>query len=331
MHSTGSGFDTPGMTATAALAASPATHLTWQALGTTVHVLVLDASGADAARRAVAAVLDEVDATFSRFRDSELTRLNARPDEDVRVGPLLAGAIGTALDAALATDGAVDPTVGTALRAIGYDDDLGRIATKGPRLIIRLEPIPGWRAVRFDRVRRTVRLRAGVELDLGSTGKALAADLAADAALRAMGGGGVLVSLGGDIATAGSAPVGGWRVLTADRSDAPSDGEGEVVALHAGALATSSTTVRRWMRGGATLHHLVDPATGLPVAGPWRTVSVAAPSCVEANTAATAAIVKGTGGLDWLAGRGIPARLVSTAGAVRRVAGWPAPSEEEAS
>ncbi len=305
--------------------------MTWQALGTAVHVLVLDAAGADAARHAVASVLDEVDATYSRFRDSELTRLNARPDEDVRVGALLARAIGTALDAALATDGAVDPTVGTALRAIGYDDDFGRIAIKGPRLIIRLEPIPGWRAVRFDRARRTVRLRAGVELDLGSTGKALAADLAADAALRAMGGGGVLVSLGGDIATAGGAPVGGWRVLTADRSDARPDGEGEVVALHAGALATSSTTVRRWMRGGATLHHLVDPATGLPVASPWRTVSAAAPTCVEANTAATAAIVKGTDGPGWLAGRGIPARLVSTAGVARRVAGWPAPSEEEAS
>ena len=316
------------MTAPSLPAASPTTHVTWRALGTSVHVLVLDASGAEAARRAVAGVLDEVDATYSRFRNSELTRLNARPGEEVRVGTLLARAIGTALDAALATDGAVDPTVGTALRAVGYDDDFGRIVTDGGPLTIRLEPIPGWRAVRFDRARRTVRLRAGVELDLGSTGKALAADLAAVAALRAMGGGGILVSLGGDIATAGSAPVGGWRVLTADRSDAPPDGEGEVVALHSGSLATSSTTVRRWARAGVTFHHLIDPVTGQPVASPWRTVSVAAPTCVEANTAATAAIVKGNDGLGWLAGRGLAARLVSTTGDVRRVAGWPAPSKE---
>jgi len=303
--------------------------MTWHALGTSVHVLILDASGADAARRAVARVLDEVDATYSRFRDSELTRLNAHPGAEIRVGPLLARAIGTALDAALATDGAVDPTVGTALRALGYDDDFGRIATEGEPLKIRLEPIPGWRSVRLDRAHRTVRLRPGVELDLGSTGKALAADLAADAARRAIGGGGVLVSLGGDIATAGDAPAGGWRVLTTDRSDAPPDGEGEVVALHAGALATSSTTVRRWSRAGVTLHHLVDPATGQSAATPWRTVSVAAPSCVEANTAATAALVKGAGGPGWLAARGLPARLVSTSGAVRRVAGWPASSEGE--
>ena len=302
--------------------------MSWQALGTSVHLLVLDASGADAARRAVARVLGEVDATYSRFRDSELTRLNAHPGADVRVGPLLARAIGTALDAALATEGAVDPTVGAALRAIGYEDDFGRIPTEGGPLTIRLEPIPGWRSVRFDRARRTVRLRAGVELDLGSTGKALAADLAADAALRAADGGGVLVSLGGDIATAGDAPAGGWRVLMADRSDATPDGEGQVIALHAGALATSSTTVRRWTRAGVTLHHLVDPATGRPAASPWRTVSVTAPTCVEANTAATAAIVKGSDGLAWLAGRGIPARLVSTTGDVRRAGGWPAPSGE---
>jgi len=318
------------MTAPSLPVSQPVTHMTWHALGTAVHLLVVDGSDADAARRAVASLLDEVDAACSRFRDSELTRLNARPGEDVRVGPLLARAIATALDAALATGGAVDPTVGAALRAIGYDDDFARIAPDGAPITIRLEPIPGWRAVRFDRSTRTVRLRAGVELDLGSTGKALAADLAAEAAQRATGGGGVLVSLGGDIATAGAAPAGGWRVLAADRSDASPDGNGEVIALQAGALATSSTTVRRWARAGVTLHHLVDPATGQPAASPWRTVSVAAPTCVEANTAATAAIVKGWDGLRWLAGRGLPARLVSNTGDILRVAGWPAPSEDEA-
>ena len=88
--------------------------------------------------------------------------------------------------------------------------------------------------------------------------------------------------------------------------------------------------MRRWARAGVTLHHLVDPATGQPAASPWRTVSVAAPTCVEANTAATAAIVKGRDGLGWLAGRGLPARLVSTTGDILRMAGWPAPSEDEA-
>lgn len=302
--------------------------MTWRALGTAVHVLVVDEGNAETARRAVAALLDEVDASYSRFRDSELTRLNARPGEVVRVGPLLAQAIDHALHAAWTTDGAVDPTVGRALRAIGYDGDFAGIATGSGALTIRLEPIPGWRAVRFDRARRTVRLPAGVELDLGSTGKALAADLAAGAALRAMGGGGVLVSLGGDIATSGSAPDGGWRILAAEDCDASPDSEGEVIALHGGALATSSTVVRRWERGGIEIHHLIDPATGMSATSPWRTVSVAAPTCVGSNTAATAAIVKGEAGLEWLALRRLPARLVSTSGAVRRVGGWPAPVED---
>src|SRR5205823_3869810 len=99
-------------------------------------------------------------------------------------------------------------------------------------------------------------------------------DLAAKAALESSGARGVLVSLGGDISTAGEAPEGGWQVLVGDDSGAPPDADGEVIALHAGAIATSSTSVRRWTRGSVALHHLVDPRTGLPAVTPWRTASV---------------------------------------------------------
>jgi thiamine biosynthesis lipoprotein len=133
----------------------------------------------------------------------------------------------------------------------------------------------------------------------------------------------VLVSLGGDIAMAGAAPDGGWPVLVAEDHAAPLDGPGPVVRLNGGGLATSSTTVRRWRRGGAELHHIVDPATGLPAAGRWRTASVGAATCVDANAAATAAIVWGERAPAWLAERRLPARLVATDGAVVRVAGWP--------
>jgi thiamine biosynthesis lipoprotein len=169
-----------------------------------------------------------------------------------------------------------------------------------------------------------------VELDLGSTGKALAADLGAAAAVAAMGRGGVLLSLGGDIATAGTVPDDGWRVLAADESTTPSDADGEVIAIGGGALATSGTSSRRWTRDGVTLHHLIDPRTGLPADGPWRTASVAAATCVDANIAATAAIVRGRSAVPWLEERGLAARLVSTSGQVVRVAGWPAPFADEA-
>ncbi|MFI5225517.1 MAG: FAD:protein FMN transferase [Candidatus Limnocylindrales bacterium] len=298
----------------------------WRALGTTVHVLTT-AVDVEPARRAVAELLDTVDATYSRVRpDSELSRLNDRSGQAVAVGQLLGDAIEVALRVARATDGAVDPTVGRAMRRIGYDDDFDHLVNRGGPIVLRIEPIPGWSTIRFDPAARTVHAPRGVELDLGSTGKALAADLAAAVALDAVGGG-VLVSLGGDIASAGTAPLGGWPVLVADDSTAPPDSDGEVIALRSGAIATSSTTVRRWTRGGTVLHHLVDPATGLPTDGPWRTASVIAATCVDANAAATAAIVRGADALGWLDELGLASRLVSNDGAVRYVADWPLPVE----
>lgn len=301
---------------------------TWRALGTGVRLVVHGMELAPA-RAAVETLLDHVDRTCSRFRtDSELVRLNARAGETVAVSPLLAQAIEVALRAARVTNGSVDPTVGRAMRAIGYDDDFDALATRTGPIALRLEPIPGWRAVELSTPRREIQVRPGVELDLGSTGKALAADLAAAAALATAAGpaAGVLVSLGGDIATAGTAPDGGWRVLVAEDSETPVDGDGETIAIDLGAIATSSTTVRRWRRGTVELHHLVDPRTGGPVESPWRTVTVVAATCVDANTAATAGIVLGADGLAWLATTDHPARLVSLDGEIVRVNGWPAPT-----
>jgi thiamine biosynthesis lipoprotein len=99
---------------------------------------------------------------------------------------------------------------------------------------------------------------------------------------------------------------------------------GRLVRLSAGGLATSSIRCRQWRRGGRTLHHIVDPRTGLPAAGTWRTASVAAASCAEANAAATAAIVAGEQAAGWLAAQGLPARLVAHDGSVRLLGGWPA-------
>jgi thiamine biosynthesis lipoprotein ApbE len=295
----------------------------WRALGTGVHVLV---TGGDiaAASAAVREVLSEVDLAYSRFRpDSELSQINADGGRTRRVSPLLADAIATSLRAAALTDGRVDPTVGRAMRAVGYDDDFDRVRTRTEPISIRLEPIPGWQVIRFDSRARTIGVPKGVEIDLGSTGKALASDLAAAAALAAMGQGGVLVSLGGDIAMAGDVPAGGWRILVAEDSDTPPASDGEVIALHHGAIATSSTTVRTWRRGEIALHHLIDPLTGVSVESPWRTASVVAATCVDANTAATAAIVRGASAPEWLDGLGLAARLVGITGDVHRIGSWP--------
>jgi thiamine biosynthesis lipoprotein ApbE len=299
-----------------------------RALGSGVRVAVTRPATIGLALRAVDEVLRAVDAACSRFRpDSEIVALNAAPGADRRVSPLLARAVGVALDAARASDGAVDPTVGTAVRLAGYDRDFAALSLDdGPiRLVTR--SVPGWRSVRLDAVRGTVRLPHGVEIDLGATAKALAADLAAEAALEAAGGGGALVSLGGDVAVRGEAPPGGWRIQVGEDSGAPLSDDEEAVAIAEGGLATSGTTVRRWTRGGVELHHIIDPRTGVPARGPWRTATVAATTCVDANTAATAAIVLGPGAIAWLTGARLPARLVDRRGAVRRLAGWPRPHE----
>ena len=304
----------------------------WRALGTGVRLVVADGD-LDAAHATVDAILREVDETYSRFRpDSELVAVNAAAGRTTPVSPLLSRAIAGSLAAARRSGGAVDPTVGRALRAIGYDADFDLLAAMpGRALELRLAPVPGWAAVVLDRTRGTVLLRPGVQLDLGSTGKGLAADLAAAAAADIAGeASGVLVSLGGDIATAGRAPAGGWRIRVADDSrddPATADARGSTVAIHAGAIATSSTTVRRWHAAdGVTVHHIVDPRTGLPADSPWRTVTVAAATAEEANGASTAAIVLGAAAQAWLERIGLPARLVAHDGAETRVNGWPAPA-----
>jgi thiamine biosynthesis lipoprotein len=296
------------------------------ALGTSVRVAAWPAEDLGSALTAVDIELARLEEQASRFRDdSELARINRGRSSVHQLSRGLAEAIGVALAAARWTGGLVDPTVGGALIALGYDRDFAAIGPGPQGPAGETGPAPGWRSVTLDGT--TLGLPAWVRLDLGATAKGLGSDRAATAAFRARGRGrgrgGILVSLGGDIAVAGQPPFGGWPVAVADSSDPGGGPPGQVVRLMAGALATSSVTCRRWQRDGRRLHHIIDPRTGWPAAGPWRTVSVAAASCAEANAAATAAIVAGRDAEAWLAQAGLPARLVAHDGTVRLLGGWP--------
>ena len=297
----------------------------WRALGTLVQLVVTDPSALPEARQVLESDLAEVDAACSRFRpDSEVRALKGGRQG---ISPLLAEAIGVALRAAGLTDGDVDPTVGAAMSAVGYDRDFEHIIPNGPPLSLTVRTVPGWREVHLDG--RSLTMPAGVQLDLGATAKAWAADRSA-ARIATSTGSGVLVSLGGDIAVAGPAPDGGWRIRVQDVTGAPGDppaGPYALIAIRDGGLATSSTAARRWQRGGDVLHHILDPRTGLPAEPVWRTVSVAAGSCADANAASTAAVIRGRRALGWLAQLGLPARLVDATGVVFTVAGWPDNSE----
>ncbi len=270
-------------------------------------------------------VLDEVDRACSRFRDdSELSRVNSAAGSRVSVSRLFLRATRCALRAARLTEGDLDPTIGSSLRCAGYDRDFAAI---GPGEAVTFRRAGDWQGIELDDARCTVRVPAGVELDFGATAKAFAADLAAAAAVQRLDGG-VLVSLGGDIATAGASPPDGWAIRVSDDHAAGVDAEGQTIALRSGGLATSSTTVRRWRRGEAELHHILDPHTGAPAQSCWRTVSVAAACCVDANIASTTAIVRGERAPVWLTRLGLPARLVGLDGAVTILAGWPSASPE---
>jgi FAD:protein FMN transferase len=324
---------------------APAAEARWETFGTSV-VLRLSERGEVRERRATseprgsvgalararAAVereLDRIDRACSRFReDSELARVNAQAGRWIVVDPLLIEALEVALRAAKVTAGDVDPTVGAALELAGYDRDWrllepARGGEPARLAAVRARAHAGWRMVALDRARSLVRVPPGVKLDLGATAKAWAADRAAAAAASAARRG-VLVSLGGDIATRGPSPPEGWRIRVTDDHRSASSAPGQTVSITSGGLATSSTAVRRWRHEGRDMHHIIDPATGAPARETWRTVSVAAATCGDANVATTAALVRARRAPAWLAQWGLPARLVDWQGRVLRIGGWPA-------
>lgn len=295
----------------------------WTAWTCRVRVAVTDPAALDEARDLVGQLMADVDLAASRFReDSELAAVDRADGAWTPISPLFTELLAVALRAARLTEGDVDPTVGAALSGLGYDRDVTEIAADGVVIVV---PAPGWRTIELDEEGCRVRMAPGVRLDLGATAKAWTADIASGAVTAATGSG-CLVSIGGDIAVAGPAPAGGWRIRVEDVTgdpDAPPAGPATVVTIQDGGLATSSVRARRWQRDGLWLHHLIDPHTGMPPAPAWRTVSAAGGTCVDANVVSTAAVVRGNRIWPLLRRAGLPVRLVTPDGQVLTAGGWP--------
>ena len=301
---------------------------TWRALGTHVD---LRAAPEVVERASVLAedVLHEVDSTCSRFRDdSDLVRANRAAGRATAVSPVLVGAVRVALEAAVETGGVVDPTLGAVVAGSGYDRPFDLVPPDDPEPAALPVRRGSWRdTVVTD---STITVPVGAALDLGSVGKAFAADLVALALLDELAAS-VLVSIGGDVRVVSPDGVTGAAhrvVLGHSVADLRAGGHRGHVRLRDGGLATSSTSARRWRRGGRQWHHLIDPRTGLPAAGPWRTVSVLGRTAVAANAASTAAVVLGDDARAWLEHRGVAARLVSYDERVVRTEEWKALAPE---
>ena len=302
-------------------AAAELTAAEWSLWTTTARLVVTDATQLTAARQLVRTYLDEVEMAASRFRaDSEVSRIATSGVEVHSVSPVLRDLLEAALTAAAETAGGVDPTLGTVMTHLGYGrGGIGSTPTRGELDTFRVSAhrAATWRDVSLEG--RRLRLPAGTLLDLGATAKARAADRCAVRVATVLGCG-VLVSLGGDLRVAGPEPVEGWTVLVQDAEDQPAS---KIRLTGAQAVATSSTLRRTWRRDGRSMHHLVDPATRAPAEPVWRTVSIAAETCLRANTLSTHAMVLGDRAVAMLVEQGAVGRLVHATGEVVHTGGWP--------
>lgn len=300
----------------------------WSLWSTTVRVVTSDPAALRSAHRLVDDVLRHVElATSSTRADSEVARLAT--GRWVRVSSTFMAVLTVALDAARETNGAIDPTGGGGLEAVtpgAVTDEVSEQSTGASSSTVALAHPGRWCGIELDEQRRMVILPAGVRLDLTKVARAWAADRCAQVVAEQLEVG-CLVSLGGDIATAGplgAAADGGWEILVRDRDDDPAS----LIALPTGlCVATASTATARWREEGHELRQVLNPRRGPAVSTDWHAATVVATDCVSASTWATACLIDGLGAPERLDAAGLPVRLVGSDGRVRLLGGWPEDAE----
>jgi thiamine biosynthesis lipoprotein len=269
--------------------------------------------------RAGEQIFHDIETRFSRFRpDSELSRLNARAGSEVAVSPEMLHLLDASIRFHRATGGVFDPAILPVLEAAGYDRSFEQLVPDGAG-DARARARSSIADLRIDRARSTAQAPAGVRIDVGGIGKGYAVDRAA-VALRPLRD--FLVDAGGDIAVSGRGPEGaGWYIGVSD----PRGGTDlDLVELHGEAIATSTTANRRWQRGGRWHNHLIDPRNGTSAGNGVLSVSVIAPTAMEADVYAKTALLLGIEqGGRFLASRRLHGLFVLDDGTVIRTADWP--------
>jgi thiamine biosynthesis lipoprotein len=281
----------------------------FHAMGTAIELLGVDVPLP--ALHGAAELIEDLEARWSRFRaTSEICCLNASPGRPVALADETVELISAALAWSSKTDGWFDPTVLGALEAAGYDRTFGSIPPDRPPSATASGSSPGADAVAVDLASGTVEVRPGAGLDLGGIGKGRAADLVAERWAAAGWSG--CANLGGDLRAVGTGPDGVWSAAVHDPFDA--ERTVAVIGITEGALATSSTTRRTWRRGGISAHHLIDPRTGRPSTRPPASVTVVAPTAVEAEVWAKALLLAGSEAVELVERCGRPALFIDATG-----------------
>jgi thiamine biosynthesis lipoprotein len=283
--------------------------VTFDSMGSDAR-LVIEGFAPERAAADCRAFLEDFEARLSRFRaGSELCELNRSTAAEVPASALLRTAVRAGLWAAERTGGLVDPTLVAMLEAAGYDRSRRRpeldlpaaLLGAPPRAAAHPHPLARWRTVAVDEAAGTVRRPPGVRFDTGGTGKGLAADLLA---ARLDDCGRWAVDCGGDLRVGGAAAAA--RPFEVEIAHPLTRETAHVLSLRSGAVATSGLDVRLWRgRDGTPAHHLLDPATGEPAWTGLVGATALAPTALEAEALAKAAILSGPAGARrWLTRHG---------------------------
>jgi thiamine biosynthesis lipoprotein len=251
-------------------------------------------------------ILDEVPCWFedweqalSRFRfDSELSRLNRTFDQPVEVSDTFWDVFQYALSAESLTNGLVTPTVLDAMIEAGYDQTFDTLPRHqnghGLQVLSAVNPLS---VITWDERSRTICLPYGVHLDFGGVAKGWAAHQAAE---RLKEYGPALMNAAGDIAISGPLASGEpWQIGI--RNPFEPNIDFETLKLKRCGVATSGRDRRHWHQNGLPRHHIIDPHTSQPAETDVMTVTIVAPTVMEAEATAKAVLILGgEQGLEWI-------------------------------
>lgn len=240
------------------------------------------------------ALIAKREAQFTRFQEtSELSALNRAAGTWFNASPELFEVMQQAYELHQQTEGLFDPAILNVLEHAGYDASMDVVRTRSVNSYASSAPaaLGDFQATAFHVAQRAIWLAPGTRVDLGGIAKGWIAEQAAH--LLAEYSEACAVNAGGDLCAIGvpkDAP--GWEVEIED----PRDAEQILAVLHVppGAVATSSITKRRWQQNGMSLHHLMDPRTGLPAATDWLSVTVITPHATRAEVFAKALLIAGS-------------------------------------
>ncbi|MBX3433394.1 MAG: FAD:protein FMN transferase [Pirellulales bacterium] len=251
-------------------------------------------------------VLAEVNRQMSTYDpESELSRFNrAGPGEWFPVSAATAEVVAAAIEIHDRTDGALDVTIAPVLRlwrfGAGTDDSIGDAQAPAVADLKRVRRVVGVDKIEVRReppgLRKSI---PGVEIDLSSIAKGYGVDAVAGR-LGELGFEHVMVEIGGEVRAAGERPSGGpWRIGV-ESPEVDRRALAETVPMYDVAMATSGDYRNYRQADGKQVAHIIDPRTGEALLYRGISVTVLAPTCMEADGLATALVVLGdASAYDW--------------------------------